>query len=436
MFSLPPRKRTCCESNDAILSLAPVDQRRSKTKGVAAPLHTLRYRWSHLRRLFSQIVVGSFFLRAAWHFGILHSRVLMVTPTVEPGIEFLPQLLRDNNSRQHVNAETRETIWLVLEQRRQARMSRTRPILRDDPFVLVDGTTTLSFAPNHVLVLPTAEVAGDNIHRPYNWTELCGAASLGRDSRVVLTNAFWSFGPALALVLRKQCHVRRIVLVDSLWPNLRLDRMHIAAGYLKHLYRSIPHLRFIIPTVGLSTQNDWHDSTWLDRFRPTHCFHLPLRNTNTTGYMDDSKRRLYVLQNDMLVMDQLLNSAAPCQLLQVVEQPLSFQPDLLSQRLVLALIQHHSSVRVSQNITVRQLELPAAFGPAVVEQHNVDGTLYVVDALAAVFTALASPRDDATRFVFTGSARQRKDGQHARNGRSRVSLRILRRQKQQQHQAV
>ena len=118
-------------------------------------------------------------------------------------------------------------------------------------------------------------------HNEWNWTELCEKANLNKNSRVLITNSIVTsnIGPALSLLISKQCQVKSMTNIDPMLPNIHSLRIYAMSLY-RRLYRSIPNFKLIVPmaSAGLTTIPDQtkHPTEsratllWLEHLSPTY----------------------------------------------------------------------------------------------------------------------------------------------------------------------
>jgi hypothetical protein len=193
--------------------------------------------------------------------------------------------------QQRQDLALKEDYHRLIEQRRLKRQQRTRP-----PSSSFNATMT----PARTIDLWNETTIRVN-HGITDWSLLCHEAGLSSDSRVVITGILTpaSAGPALALLLSKQCHVSKMIGVDPMQPNVRSVRLQ-AMNVYQQLYRNIPHFQLIVPTaIGLSSvrkkpQNETkQELDWMHQFHPTHVIHLEPTATGHADLMSASNQQLY-----------------------------------------------------------------------------------------------------------------------------------------------
>ena len=139
-------------------------------------------------------------------------------------------------------------------------------------------------------------------------TKYPSRAVLNEDSRVVITGILSPIGLSLALKLKKQCGVRHIAGVDTMFPNTVLSRL-LAQERIQLLATNLPKLskQVYLSYLGLDpkskkkkshTRNDSGDGgssstfrkrsslddemEWMHNFEPTHVVHLSSYSMDTT----------------------------------------------------------------------------------------------------------------------------------------------------------
>jgi hypothetical protein len=149
---------------------------------------------------------------------------------------------------------------------------------------------------------------------PYNWKELCTQANLSKTSRVIITNALSvSIGSPLTLLLAKQCGVKNIMIVDSMFPNTKRRRLIMMDTY-RTLFRNVLTLQLTNPTntAGFGKVGSESPTDWMEKFEPSHIIHLEdldgvLDSENHWGeYMSSKGQQLMHLQSSMLPMQQTM----------------------------------------------------------------------------------------------------------------------------------
>lgn len=149
-----------------------------------------------------------------------------------------------------------------LSRRRQERIYKTRP---------------QSVVPNHGVsnagvfldLRPHLDVPTDD---PPNWKELCQQANMNSGSQILIFNLLsHPVGPAVAKLVAKQCHVKKIVGADPMLPNLRHVRMDFM-NIRKELEYHIHELETTVtePGMGLHEKNRLRPLQWLGDVEPTH----------------------------------------------------------------------------------------------------------------------------------------------------------------------
>jgi hypothetical protein len=283
----------------------------------------------------------------------------------------------------------------------------------------------------------------------YNWTLLCRAAGLSTSSSVVITRALTSqMGPALALLLKKQCGVHRITVVDAMVPNLRHVRIH-AMKVHRQLARSIDELQLIVPFIGLARRVD--GVQWLqDMDSISHVIHIDstdavaLQYHLLKPYMSRRAQRSHHLQNALTSLQHILSyararanaaSPQPLNLLHVLEA-LPIVPahsvnesytcrtnhDSLAQgRRILADTYH----QVTKGFTAfHSLQLPQLYGSNLVspalEVLPADSNYMIPTdaAIAAILTALSHPKSGLHEFIAAKLVRHTNDRKLADHSRS------------------
>ena len=218
------------------------------------------------------------------------------------------QIVDSNNQRDMLEAT---------ERKKRSSPPKTQSSILPMSLRIPNSTTTA-----HPIHIPFV----NQTHQEWNWAELCQNANLNPHSRVVITNAMVTsriLGPALSLLISKQCHVKSMTVVDPILPNVHSLRIHAMQLY-RILYRTIPRFTFLVPmaSAGLATVPDpktrpveIHATLhWLHNLAPTHIIHLdPMIVTeNTTNsilwndYMTIPAYRRYQIQNSILSMQQIL----------------------------------------------------------------------------------------------------------------------------------
>lgn len=319
-------------------------------------------------------------------------------------------LLRGTKNRSDVNATTvyrrntstldpwsLEDTLLVREEgrknRRLERQQRTRP----PAFNLADQpSSSLKRA------MLWKETAIDiDTEKEHDWSALCQAAGLSKKSRVMITGALTAqTGPALALLISKQCGVRNIAGVDAMLPNLRSVRAAAMQVY-RMLYRSIDAFQLIVSTgtAGLSRRED--ELAWLDRLRPTHIVHMETtdaleQSSNLwNDYLSARGQRLYHMQNSVLSLQQLLSYCqSPTEntvsLLHVATVPETTESTHVpATTRIHGMLADFYSTFASKSVRLQHLELPSVFGPTVETQFtSTEDAVFVEDAVAAILIAL------------------------------------------------
>jgi len=146
-----------------------------------------------------------------------------------------------------------------------------------------------------------------------DWKKLCMEASLDHNSRVVITGIL-SQPPAmaLALLIAKQCRVQRILGIDLLFPNQRLERIAHMKRY-RTLLRSIPNFTLKVPYSGLRLRDGSMD--FLQKFGPmSHVVFLHTQELTKPNIlhgqviMNEQSHRLYSLQHSLVSLQDLLQA--------------------------------------------------------------------------------------------------------------------------------
>ncbi|KAL7545716.1 hypothetical protein ACHAWF_009068 [Thalassiosira exigua] len=159
-------------------------------------------------------------------------------------------------------------------------------------------------------------------------------ASIGPESRVVITGALSQLGMELILQLNEECGVERLVGIDPLYPNTRHERMEAVEHRYKYVQRRVPVFqRLIVPLFGIHLQPHVGDEKkyekmgkgfdLVDRLNPTHIVHLAGVEEGRGEHVDygdtddaspfatDSGRSGMMRRFDALLsMDQVLSSLA------------------------------------------------------------------------------------------------------------------------------
>jgi hypothetical protein len=240
---------------------------------------------------------------------------------------FDPWMLYDNTT-------TYTRIHDIHQTYRKQRQQRSRPpILQSNTKGwTIAATETISLS--SVKRIPvgkqtTIEITSDTketSNQHYNWKDLCKNANLSKDSRVIVTNALsTSIGTPFILLLYKQCHVKNIMIVDAMLPNIKKERIIYMNTY-RTLFRTIPTLQLTVPTntagfgIGGSSSSGSSDSStkytttkWIDTYRPSHILHLEnidsaILDSHTVWgeHMAVKAQQLYHIQNSILPIQQIL----------------------------------------------------------------------------------------------------------------------------------
>lgn len=392
------------------------------------------------------IAIASVLSRILWNFYWMHQdntiftsitdkndgRILDVPPS--PSAPLL--LLRNNEFSSNYSGGF--DLWTMEDpfageqaahQRRLERQQRTRPPPAANQTAGSSSNTeaAVKLRKDKVITIGTSM---DNDH---DWKSLCQGAGLSSSSRVVITRALTaSAGPALALLLSKQCGVEHIVGVDSLLPNLRKVRMK-AMNVYQMLYRSINDFQLVVPTAtaGIARLDDSVELEWLIQFHPSHIIHMEEDTTTTNDklleehqdgtatasnlwdeYMSRKSQRLYYLHHSVHSLHQLLrygqsrsDKRGPLVFLHVVTttaaKTTKTTHNLATTRIHCLLSECYSSL-TGGRVRMQQMELPASiYGPTVGTTTSSSATpvdnstfftmhnkLFVDDAMAGILTAL------------------------------------------------
>ena len=150
-----------------------------------------------------------------------------------------------------------------LQERREARMQRTRPGFVDDRSLTPVGVSRNEH--------PILDVTAMNKETD-SWKQLCKQANMNSGSRVLIVHLLsHPTGAALAKLIAKQCGVQQITGADPMLPNLRQHRMTLM-DIQKELIRKIPSLQSIVtePGMGLHEKNRKQPLAWMNKIQFSH----------------------------------------------------------------------------------------------------------------------------------------------------------------------
>ena len=219
--------------------------------------------------------------------------------------------------------EAHTRVRTIQETYRAERQQRTRPPSiagmsedSDSQWTVVETfSTTERLNVGKATSIDIAPSGNATTNDQYNWKALCSQANLSKASSVVITNALSvSIGSPLTLLLSKQCGVKSIMIVDSMFPNTKRRRL-VMMDTFRTLYRNVLTLKFTNPTntAGLGKVGSESPTDWLEAFAPTHIIHLEdldstLDSDNQWGeYMSSKGQQLLHLQSSMLPIQQIMN---------------------------------------------------------------------------------------------------------------------------------
>ena len=225
-----------------------------------------------------------------------------------------------------------------------------------------------------------------------DWPKLCQAAGLNEASRVVIGGILSQPpGVPLALFLAKQCRVRVVLGVDSLFPNHKDTRLEQMQDY-RLLMRYIEDVDLVMPPSGMDLADHEVVVQRLVDFRPTHIISIMTHPRDLQSIMADRDARYYEIKSGLVSVHTML---AALRTLSASEHP---QPSFLHvtssdakdaawNRLPSILL------RSSVDVSVIHLQLPNLYGPMVAPWKDVrdmapSRRMYVDDAIASILLAL------------------------------------------------
>lgn len=142
----------------------------------------------------------------------------------------------------------------------------------------------------------------------HNWQVLCEDANLDSSSRVIIANILTQpVGHPLALFLAKQCGVKDVLGIDSLFPNKRPIRLEQMETY-RELKRGIDRMQLLVPSADPSI-----DDGSLERmiaFQPTHVIHLATTLPEYGSVLTKQSLEQYTIKSGLKSVDNSLRAIA------------------------------------------------------------------------------------------------------------------------------
>ncbi|CAJ1940581.1 unnamed protein product [Cylindrotheca closterium] len=243
---------------------------------------------------------------------------------------------------------------LALEKRADDRFRRSRP-----PLTSLNGRSDDNVFSNWYSMDRLKEEPREEIRREDGNSEsgealskdqLCGALArdafettpnsfssksvINKNSVVLITGILNLVGYSLAIHLKEQCGVQKVIGIDSMYPNTvgnriqLLDRMQLLSSAFPKMPKPIL-LSFIgvdpLYKKGSSIHRSSHDEMDVSELKPTHIVHLssfsqdvysndmvhPDWRNSHSPYIDDENQRdpyLYQMRASMVSMEQILSS--------------------------------------------------------------------------------------------------------------------------------
>jgi hypothetical protein len=336
------------------------------------------------------------------------------------------------------SSDEKDTTWTVVET-----FSTTERQTVGKETIINISTTSVSHDTNNQTTTTTTTTAAaekSNV-QPHNWKELCTEANLSKTSRVIITNALSvSIGAPLTLLMAKQCGVKNIMIVDSMFPNTKRRRLVLMDTY-RILFRNVLTLQLTNPTntAGLGKVGSESPTDWMEKFEPTHILHLEDLDhvldseTHWGEYMSSKGQQLMHLQSSILPLQQIMNyvhhkeTKNKLNILHVSMSSILSDPTVTANNVddesydhryrvehlhktsvthdvnammadYLHTMQQFRTSRMDENnlLQMHHLKLPNVYGPIMNGKlndrnkviHDNGNSLYLDDAMASVFKAL------------------------------------------------
>jgi len=192
-------------------------------------------------------------------------------------------------------SELKEKRRAVQQIRARERAARTRPALPlsvDNYYSSDLGAARVSLDPldNPAISKTTLSAPRPSADAGIDWPALCRQASFTSKSRLVVTNVLDDLSTAFTLLVLKQCGVRSVLGIDTIFPNVRKNRIQRLDGNYRLLFRNIPNFALKVPASGFYKKD--RTMKWLMPSSPsdfpTHIVHFERSEREPPGDDDDA----------------------------------------------------------------------------------------------------------------------------------------------------